>query len=121
MDCISCGEDGVFNRVVVNQVSNTELGLYCEACESEQFGSLLSDPMWHQSHGCAFCDEPGKYSLPNLECLIESDTGDARIIEYTIHEHTVTICEQHLAALMPDDALQNVVPKELPERQPLEA
>jgi uncharacterized protein with NAD-binding domain and iron-sulfur cluster len=105
MECLCCNNQDVFNRVVRNQLNGEELGLFCKECEQDTFGSLLNDETWHQDHGCAFCDGSGKYQLPKLECLIESENGDAIDIEYTTFEYTVAICESHLAELLPHDAM----------------
>lgn len=95
MECIRCGDGDAFNRVVVNQVSKHELGLFCGPCEDHLFGRLLSEPAWHQEHGCAFCDRDGPYALPPLECLVEDD-GSPRLLEYGSLNGAVHICERHL-------------------------
>jgi hypothetical protein len=81
-------------------VSRQEIGLYCEACENRDFGNLLEKPSWHQDNGCAFCDNPGTYKLPQLDCLIEDD-GIRQYIEYMIFDDTIAICESHLKELLP--------------------
>lgn len=103
MECVSCNESDVFNRVIRNQVRGEEIGLFCDDCESETFGELLDEPAWHQENGCAFCDGAGKYQLPKMECLIETDGGEPRVLEFTTFEYTVTICRSHLDELLPHD------------------
>lgn len=105
MECISCEQADVFNRVVRNQVRGENLGLFCEDCEAEAFGELLETESWHQDNGCAFCDGAGKYQLPKLECLIESETGEPRIIEFSTFEYTASLCKAHLQELLPRDTI----------------
>lgn len=99
MECITCRRDDVFNRVVVNQLADRELGLFCADCESTTFGGLLDRPEWHQAHGCAFCDGAGRYALPTLECLVQSD-GASPQLEYAAGEETVALCRDHLEELL---------------------
>lgn len=99
MECITCRRADVFNRVVVNQLSDRELGLFCEDCESETFGGLLTHPEWHQPHGCAFCDGAGRFALPILECLVQRD-DDAPQLEYSTLEGAVTLCRHHVEQLL---------------------
>lgn len=102
MDCISCTDDGAFNRVLVNRLTGEELGLYCADCEAETFGAVLDDTTWHQENGCSFCDGAGKYLLPQLDCLIEGDDGDARLVEYMTIDEDVSLCAGHVDRLLPD-------------------
>lgn len=122
MDCIDCGKSNAFNRVIVNRVSQQQIGLYCENCESDNFGTILDNPTWHQDHGCAFCDNAGTYKLPKLDCLIENDDGSTRHIEYMMFDDTVAICESHLKELVPHQTvIEDLTPKEQKVRSKLEA
>lgn len=103
MECITCGRDDAFNRVVVNQVARRDIGLFCEDCEREQFGSLLEETDWHHDNGCAFCGGNGKFALPPLECLIETDDGDVRHLEYDTLFDSVQLCGAHLDLLATGD------------------
>jgi hypothetical protein len=105
MECISCEQADVFNRVVRNQIRGENLGLFCEECEAEAFGNLLENATWHQDNGCAFCDGTGKYQLPKLECLIESETGEPIDLEFSTFEYTVCLCRTHLKELLPSDTI----------------
>lgn len=113
MDCLGCSDGDVYNRVIVNQVTSDEIGLFCERCETEHFGDLLDKPIWHQDHGCAFCDNPGTYILPHLECLIERDDGSIEYIEYDELGDDVAICEMHLRELIPnEEVVKELISKE---------
>lgn len=109
----------MFNRIVINQLSGHEHGLYCEECEKEKFGTLLEDSYWHQSNGCAFCDAPGKFKLPKLDCLIENEDGSAHSHEYLSLDDSVVLCVSHTEALFaeqvdlstPELSDQNSIPK----------
>lgn len=103
MECISCNESDVLNRVVVNQLTRHEHGLFCADCEAERFGSLLSDSAWHQEHGCAFCDSDGRFALPELDCVIEGDDGSTRLVEHGPLRDAVRLCERHVEELLPAD------------------
>ncbi len=102
MNCIGCEESEVFNRVIVNQINHQELGLYCEQCETEKFGSLLNDSSWHQDRGCAFCENAGTYQLPKVDCLIKDDDGEPKHIDFEMYDDTVALCEDHLKELIPE-------------------
>lgn len=104
MECISCGRADVLNRVVVNQLTRHEHGLFCADCEAEQFGELLSKPAWHRDNGCAFCDGDGRFALPSLECLIERDDGSPRLVEHDPLEESVRLCETHVEELLPPES-----------------
>lgn len=105
MECITCRRTDVFNRVVVNQLSKRELGLFCEDCEFETFGGLLERPAWHQSHGCAFCDGDGRFALPALECLVQREEGTPQL-EYSTLKDTVKLCRDHVEELAhPESAI----------------
>lgn len=121
MECISCEQADVFNRVVRNQVRGENLGLFCEDCEAEAFGNLLENDSWHQDNGCAFCDGPGKYQLPKLECLIESESGTSDVIEFTTFEYTVCLCKTHLQELLPRDTLLEELTREKAKSRTVEA
>jgi hypothetical protein len=102
MDCISCTDSGVVNRVLVNRLTGEEVGLYCEGCEAETFGRVLGDQEWHQDNGCAFCDGSGTYLLPRVDCLIEADDGSPRLVEYLTIEGSVSLCPDHVDRLLPE-------------------
>ena len=113
MECIGCGKKGAFNRIIVNQVSGDEIALYCEDCERENFGNLLDNPSWHQEHGCAFCDNPGTYKLPEVDCLIVSEDGSIQDCEYLLFDDVVAICESHLRELIPENTvIEELMPKD---------
>lgn len=105
MECVSCEQTDVFNRVIRNQVRGDDLGLFCAECETDIFGNLLEDSTWHQENGCAFCDGDGKYQLPKLECLIETEDGEPQVLEYSTFDYTVCLCQSHLKELLPHDKL----------------
>jgi len=102
MDCLSCPDPGVVNRVLVNRLTGEEVGLYCEDCEAEAFGGVLGDPAWHQDNGCAFCEGSGTYLLPRVDCLIEADDGSPRLVEYLTIEGSISLCPAHVDRLLPD-------------------
>lgn len=99
MKCIRCGKTDVLNRAVVDQLTRHEHGLFCTDCEADVFGELLENPVWHQDHGCAFCDSNGRFALPSLECVIERDDGTPQLLEYGDLEEAVRLCEAHLEEL----------------------
>jgi hypothetical protein len=100
MECISCNDSDVLNRVVVNQLSRAEHGAFCAACEERRFGELLATRSWHQDHGCAFCDRDGRFALPKLDCVIERDDGTVQSAEYGSLQEAVRLCEEHLEELL---------------------
>lgn len=103
MKCAKCDKSNVLNRVIVNQLTGHEHGLFCEACEADVFGELLENPAWHQKHGCAFCDNDGRFALPRLDCLIEHGDGSPRHTEHEPIENAVRLCEHHVDELLPPD------------------
>lgn len=100
MECISCNRSEVPNRVVVNQLTRHEHGLFCEACETEVFGELLTNAAWLQDNGCSFCDNNGRFALPELECLIEYSDDTPPLLEYGPLEGAVRLCEEHVEELV---------------------
>jgi hypothetical protein len=121
MECLSCTDPGVVNRVLVNRLTGEEVGLYCEDCEAAAFGGVLGDPDWHQDNGCAFCEGSGTYLLPRVDCLIEDD-GSPRLVEYLTIEGAVSLCPDHVDRLLPDDVrLEDLEADERDVLQPVEA
>lgn len=104
MECISCNESDVLNRVVVNQLTSAEHGAFCAGCEERTFGELLTNRNWHQEHGCAFCDRDGRFALPELDCVVERDDGTVRSVEYGPIREAVRLCERHLEELLHPEA-----------------
>ena len=100
MECISCSRSEVMNRAVVNQLTRHEHGLFCDACETERFGELLEDPVWHQDNGCAFCDSDGRFALPKVDCIIEYTDETPPSLEYESLDTSVRLCETHVEELV---------------------
>jgi len=103
MQCVSCHEEEVLNRIVVNHRSRQKHGLFCQDCESNLFGKLLDNPTWHQQHGCAFCDGDGRFALPAVDCIIEDNSGAIQQIEYEDLNRAVCLCFQHVEELLHEE------------------
>lgn len=105
MECTKCENPEAFNRVIINQLTGEELGVFCSDCESTSFGEILDNPHWHQQNGCAFCENPGKFKLPELDCLIESEDGTLSTLEYITLDETVALCTAHIRDILPNDKI----------------
>lgn len=98
LDCVNCGGDVGFNRVVIDLSTGSEAGGLCQTCEREEFGIILEDNLWHHDTGCALCMNDGEYSLPLMDCRIEYESRPDTV-EYTITEETISLCKRHLKTL----------------------
>jgi hypothetical protein len=95
MDCIRCGQDAGYNRVVVDLVSGDERGGYCRNCEYEEFGQIL-DKFGQTDGDCALCNRDGHFGLPAF--VPEVTVADDRLqstVECRVRERTPLLCDEH--------------------------
>lgn len=95
MNCVNCGRDANFHKVLVDLDTDSVVGGVCRSCEHELFqrsdGAGRGGP-----EECLRCGGPHRYAIPQLELLIESD-GSAEIkdIEFDISRETIRLCQRH--------------------------
>lgn len=95
MDCIRCGHDSGYNRVVVDIVTGRELGGYCRNCEYDEFGQALSK-FGGTDRDCALCNRDGHFGLPAYET--RAKVTDSRIestVECRVRDQTPLLCDEH--------------------------
>lgn len=103
MNCISCGQQAGYNRVVVDTVSGRERGGFCRNCEFDEFGRAL-ERFSQATQSCLVCDRDGHVALAAWTPVLE--TGDDRLVstvEYEVCERTPCLCDEHLHAVAGDE------------------
>lgn len=100
MDCINCKSTGRLDRVVLDILTGTELGVLCEACLDTRYDPVFKDDIWHEDSGCAVCAEQPHYHLPLIDCLIEYSDDRSDELEYGVTDTTVRLCSEHLEELL---------------------
>jgi hypothetical protein len=99
MNCIRCGHEAGYNRVVVDLLSGVELGGLCVGCERDEFGESLAKSLWADGDGCRFCDRDGHFALARWEPSATERGGDVHCsVDYQVTDATVLVCDEHLHA-----------------------
>ncbi len=99
MNCIRCGLEAGYNRVVVDLFSGVELGGLCVDCEHVEFGRSLDRGFW-SGDDCAFCDRDGHFALAAWEPEATERDGDLYCsVDYEITAETALACDEHLHAI----------------------
>jgi hypothetical protein len=99
MNCVRCGLDAGYNRVVVDLLSGVELGGFCVDCEHEEFGRSLERGFW-TGDDCALCDRDGHFALATWEPEATEREGDLHCsVDYDVTPDTVLACDEHLHAI----------------------
>ena len=101
MDCIICGRDAGFNRVVVDSFRNEEVGGLCRECERREFGLSLLRGRYREREGCILCARDGHYAIPRGEPVARR-TPDGDVVSditFDVTGETECLCEEHLAAI----------------------
>lgn len=98
MECVHCGSEEV-ERLIVASATDTPHGGICAACETEKFGVLTNEPVWHHPSGCGLCGDDARFAVPRIDCLIEWDDNTVDV-EYSLAESTLELCRAHAATLL---------------------
>lgn len=107
-ECVKCFHDTGFNRVIVRESTGDVLGGLCEACENAVLEHGVSDPVV-EAGGCACCGSTGRFAVPLIDLLVESDDGlILKDVEYTIETATPRLCFNHFHQLT-DEELSRLV------------
>jgi hypothetical protein len=96
MECVGCRSGSDPDRIVIDILTDGEVGLLCDHCIDTTFREVFNDPVWHQDSGCSVCAETPQYYLPLISCLIEFEDDRSSEVEYSITESTVRLCSGHL-------------------------
>jgi len=112
MDCITCGFEAGYNRVVVDLMTGAEIGGFCLRCERSEFGRSLTRSHWTSDEECAFCDRDGFFALP-LWRPYTTKRGNRIVcsVDYEVTGETLVLCDEHL------HELQNYETEPLPSKE----
>jgi len=101
MDCITCGLEAGYNRVIVDTMEEAEIGGFCLRCEKAEFGNSLDRGYWTRDGKCALCERDGFYAMPKWEAGAEADE-DAVVctVDYDVTDDTVRLCDEHYYAIL---------------------
>lgn len=102
MNCIRCGADAAFDRIVVGR-QRPVFGTLCVACERPVLGAAGAVA----GEDCAFCAERGAYAVPVWDAIGVSEAdGSLQFLEYDIDPTTPRLCPDHYdeLAAAPDGA-----------------
>lgn len=103
MDCVRCGLRAGYNRVVVDLISGSELGGFCRNCELEAFGHALSK-FDGADESCVLCTRDGHYAVPAWQPYEKkTDSHVACAVEFSVHDRTPTLCDEHFHELCTDE------------------
>lgn len=96
MNCIVCGCEAGYNRVVVATVRDAELGRFCMNCERREFGRRLELQETRNPARCSFCDEDSFVALPRLEpAPVYEGNRVVNRVTYERRETTPHFCRDH--------------------------
>ncbi len=96
MNCVRCGNDAGYNRLVAELYSGAEIGGLCMNCEKEQYGECLSYVARNEPRQCAFCERDGHFALPRWVPSLEKT--DDKVVSTVSLEETdtaVKLCDEH--------------------------
>jgi hypothetical protein len=99
MECISCGLRAGYNRVIIEEVQDTEVGGFCRNCELEAFGETLSKCS-NKDQTCLLCNRDGWYALSSWEPY--EKTSEYHItteVDFSVTERTPRLCDEHFHEL----------------------
>lgn len=96
MNCLRCGREAGYNRVVIDLLAGTELGRLCMNCEKDQFGECLEYFGSAGADDCAFCERDGHFALARWLPSVE-DRGDRLVCTAEVErtDTAVKVCDEH--------------------------
>jgi hypothetical protein len=100
MHCLNCGETAGLDRVVLDALTEVEIGGLCDPCLSTCSHPVFRDDVWRNGSGCAVCAEPVHYRLPLIDCRIQYTDGRPDEVEYSLTDATLRLCTDHLRATL---------------------
>lgn len=105
MDCIVCGQDAGYHRIVVDTLEDTRVGGFCRECERSEFGRSLERGRFTETEGCILCARDALYALPVGQPTAtrnedESVVGD---VVYDTVPETPRLCDEHFHELAEAD------------------
>lgn len=100
MDCVTCGLEAGYNRIVVDMPADAEVGGFCLRCEKSEFGNSLDRGYWTRGGTCALCDRDGYYALAKWEAMTEAEADHiVCTVDYHVTDETVLLCDEHFHAI----------------------
>lgn len=104
MDCVRCGREAGYNRVVVDTVSDSELGGFCRNCEFDEFGKAL-DRFAGAGRQCAMCERDGHVAFATWTPVLR-DGGERLVsaVEYDVTDRSPFLCDEHFHLISEGDA-----------------
>jgi hypothetical protein len=104
MECVTCGLQAGYNRAVIDIEREDLRGGLCFRCEEREFGTSLGHGLWRETEGCALCARDAHVALPTWEPFTTEEGGVLICrVDYRLDESTLTLCDEHFAALRPGD------------------
>lgn len=100
MNCQNCNGSTDIDRVIVEKITKTVLGVLCDACRREHFSKGEHSGEGAGTTGCTKCADPAYYVLPRFDCLIQPDDGSGITIEYTLTPASPRVCGSHMEAIV---------------------
>jgi len=102
MNCLSCGLEAGFTRLIVNVDTAEKEGSLCSNCESKLSRLTLGEYSAESdgSHSCLECDADATFALPEMHLALDEDDGEQFSYEYEIETDTPHLCTTHLEALL---------------------
>lgn len=97
MNCVRCGNDAGYNRLVAELYSGAEIGGLCMNCEKEHYGECLSYVSRNEPRQCAFCERDGHFALPRWVPSLEQ-SGEKVVSSVSLEETdaAVKLCDEHV-------------------------
>lgn len=97
MECVSCELRAGYNRVVIDVVTDEQLGGFCRNCELDEFGHTLSKFV-SSDNTCLLCNRDGLYAIPAWEPYeTTTDHHTTCGVEYTVRDRTPSLCDEHFS------------------------
>lgn len=98
--CVRCDRPAGFNRIVVDTVTDEELGGLCRNCESETFGRVLAAAA-DDGDECLLCSRDGHNAIATWQSAPRTSDDNTIVagVEYEIAAHTPRLCDEHLTEL----------------------
>lgn len=100
MDCQNCNGTTDIDRVIVEKLTKSVLGVLCAPCQREHFSKVECSDGQAGESGCRKCANPAYYYLPRFDCLIQRGDGSGTTIEYTLTPASPRVCGSHMAAII---------------------
>lgn len=98
--CVRCDRPAGFNRVVVDTVTDEEIGGLCRNCEGVTFGKVLAAAA-DDGDECLLCSRDGHNAIAPWQSAPRTGANDTIVVgvEYQVQPHTPRLCDEHLTEL----------------------